>query len=207
MKPTFLILSIVYICASCATPHKVIPKLPSVAIDNIKFNSSDSLYYGYFEDILQKSDNKRLQRWAKRKNYSLIGFEVTNASTEFTKGYQLKYYYQGKKLTPIRNEWVAKKARQKINGLGLLAIPLGLIEMIFRDATYENLDIDIGEGAPSSMRMAEINNQNRKEANRQLLNNLVNLEISDKVLKKGVPIYAVMVLEGEIDLSELEIRK
>lgn len=206
MKPIFLIITFVLICTSCAVKHQTIPEFQFENIEIQKFNPTDSLYYGYFKDLLKESNNKRLKRWAKRKDYTIIGFEVTNVSSNFTKGYQLKYFIGDQRIIPIRNEWIAKKARQKINGLGLLAIPVGLFEMVFRDAVYENYDIDIGEGAPVSMQMAEANNQMRKQANKELLNELVSREISDKVLRRGIPVYAIVILEGDIDLNNLEVK-
>ncbi len=209
MKPTLLILALAVLMASCAVEHKAIPELSLGNIDTYQFNETDSLYYGYFNDLLKESDNKRLQRWAKRKHYTFVGFEVTNASLEFTKGYQLKYYYKGQKITPVRNQWVAHKARQKSKASSWLALPFTLLERAIwpPEEVYDEYGFSHTDATSISSQIADDDNAVRKQANKNLAEDLVNHEISDKVLHTGVPVYAIMVLEGDIDLSQLEIRK
>ncbi len=209
MKPTIFALTLILLCTSCAVEHRIIPKLESGSIQPLRFNHNDSLSYGYFKDLLELSDNKRLKRWAKRNDYNIIGFEVTNVGSEFTKGFQLKYYLNNQRITPIRNAWIARKARQKVNGMALLAIPVSIIEWaIFpKEPEYDAYGFDQTDYTTVSMKMAESNNSVRKQANKELLNNLVRYEISDKVLPKGIPVYGIIVLKGNIDLSKLEVRR
>ena len=209
MKPTLLILALAVLIASCAVEHKAIPELSLGNIDSYQFNETDSLYYGYFNDLLKESGNKRLKRWAKRKDYTFVGFEVTNASLEFTKGYQLKYYYKGQKITPVRNQWVANKARQKSKASSWLALPFTLLEKAIwpPEEAYDEYGFSQADESTISSQIAEEDNKVRKQANRDLAEDLVSHEISDKVLHTGVPVYGIMVLEGDIDLSQLEIKK
>jgi len=209
MKPTFLIYTLAVLMASCAVKHKTIPELSLGNINTYQFNESDSLYYGYFSNLLKESGNKRLQRWAKRKHYTFVGFEVTNASLEFTKGYQLKYYYKGKKITPFRNQWIAHKARQKSKASRFLALPFSLLEKAIYppEEVYDEYGFSQTDETTLSSKIAEADNEVRKQANRDLAEDLVTHEISDKVLYTGVPVYGIMVLEGDIDLSKLQIRR
>ncbi|WP_212215864.1 hypothetical protein [Carboxylicivirga linearis] len=204
-----MILTLALLLASCAVEHKVIPELSIGNIDTYQFNETDSLYYGYFKDLLKESCNKRLQRWAKRKHYTFVGFKVTNASLEFTKGYQLKYYYKGQKITPVRNQWVAHKARQKSKASGWLALPFTLIEKAIwpPEEVYDEYGFSQNDESTISSQIAEDDNKVRKQANKDLAEDLVSHEISDKVLHTGVPVYGIMVLEGDIDLAQLEIGK
>jgi len=141
---TTLKTSILFFCiqliSSCAVQHQTLPILNISHIESFHLNEKDSLYYGYFKDLLALTENGKLKRWAKRKNYQIIGFEVMNTSESFTKGFQLKFYH------------------------------------------------------------------NNKRANSDLMKDLQENNISYKVLPRGIPVYGIIIIEGNIPLDELHVK-
>lgn len=204
----FLFISLTFLISSCASKHKTLPELNISYIDAFHINENDSLYYGYFEDLLQLNDNKKLKRWTNRKNYKILGFEVINTSYSFVKGFQLKFYDNNQRIIPIRNEWVAKKARQKVNRVSFFAYPMHIIEMCLfpPEKEIDEYGFDISDYSTVSMQIAEQNNKIRKKANSDLLKDLSQNDISDKVLPRGVPVYGIIIIEGNVNIQQLQVR-
>lgn len=209
MKPHILILSTIITLTSCAVQHQVIAPSSTGLVDTMYFNAKDSLYYGYFENLLEQSTNKRLRRWAKRKSYQIIGFQVINASSNFTKGYQLKFYQDNQRIIPVRNEWIAHKARQKTNNVAFIAIPVSIILHAMFDSKDDQFDLackdELFETLP--MEISSANNEVRKASNKKLTEELTALDISDKVLQKDSPVYGIVIFKGNVDFNKLQVRR
>ncbi|MCU4175127.1 hypothetical protein [Carboxylicivirga sp. N1Y90] len=206
---TPILLFCILLLSSCAVQHKTLPKLNISYIESFHLNETDSLYYGYFKDLLALTENSKLkQRWAKRKNYQIIGFEVMNTSESFTKGFQLKFYHNNERIIPLRNEWIAKKARQKVNKVSLIAYPMHFIELcLFPPEKQEDEDgFDTTDYSTVSLKAAEMNNEVRKKANSDLLKDLQENDISHKVLPRGLPVYGIIIIEGNIPLDQLQVK-
>lgn len=213
LKPTLCIAFTCILLSSCAVQHHQLPTLSLVNFDNYHTNNNDGLQYGYFENVLEYSENKRLIRWAKRKNYQIIGFNVINISDDFRKGYQLKFYRNNKQLSLVRNEWVADKAKQKAGNTFLFAIPFFLLETAIRGDEDENtprdeygFKIEDIETTPVTNDFVQASENVRKEANRNLLNDLRKYDISHQVLPYGVPVYGVIVIDDKIPVDDIEVR-
>jgi len=181
--------------------------------DSFTTNYTDSIQYGYFENLLEYSNNKRLKRWAHRNNYQIIGFNVINTSSQFRKGYQLKFYHKGKRLNLVRNEWAAKKARQKGHAVPFIALPFAIIETaILNNDDDDQLRDEYGfqiaeqEFSPITTSVVESNNKVRKQANKNLRTNLTKNDISHQVLPFGVPVYGIIIIDSKAPVDDIEVR-
>jgi len=207
---TLYALTVVLLFSSCAVQHQHIPELNLTHFNSYRTNQTDALQYGYFENLLQHANNKRLIRWAKRKNYQVVGFYVINTSDEFRKGFQLKFYHNNQRLKLIRNEWVAKKSRQKGGGAHLAAIPFIIAESALLnsddDDDYSISHQTLEEEAPFTMAFVDANEKVRKRANKDLLDNLVDHDISHQVLPFGIPIYGIIIIDDSVPINNIEVR-
>jgi len=203
-----------YILSSCAVKHKQLTTLNLVHFNSYHFNNIDSIQYGYFENLLENllehSNNKRLIRWANRKNYQFIGFNVINTSEDFRKGYQLKFYHKGQRLNLVRNEWAAHKAKQKVSAAPFIAVPFIILEAILFNKDKEPQRDEYGfsiydENNSVSMQLVEADNELRKKANKNLLKDLILHDICHQTLPFGVPVYGIIIIDSKEPLDSIKV--
>jgi len=196
---------------SCAIQHDQIPTFNLAHFNSYQVNKTDSLQYGYFENILEQTANKRLKRWAARKDYQIIGFNVINTSEDFRKGYQLKFYHKGKRLNLVRNEWAAKKTRQKASAAPLIALPFYLLELaLFQSAEDKQVD-EYGFSTSNNedfitVQAMEEDNKRRQQANKDLATDMRKNDISYKTLPFGTPVYGIIIIDSKAPIDDIEVR-
>jgi hypothetical protein len=189
--------------------HKALPSLKLNHFD-YQENKQDSLQYGYFQNLLELSDNKRLKRWANRKKYDIYGFNVINTSNDFRKGYQLKFYSNGKKLNLVRNEWVAKKARQRGTATPIIALPFYFLEiaLFHKDEINETDEYGFSTFDNDQLQTVQAiknDHETRKKANLDLKEDLKNHDISHKVLPFGEAIYGIIIIESKEPITNITV--
>lgn len=213
MHPLTLALIVLIALSACSTPHNTLVGHPKTDFRSYQWNQPDSLYYGKTDDLLAGTSNKRIIRWARRKHYHFVGLEVMNTSTQFRKGFQLSFYDNDKLIQLIRNQWVAKKARQKGTRVSLIAMPFYLLESIWRSNLNEcaedgsqQSDVNTDDKVLFTEILMESDTRNRNKANGDLAKELAEYDFSEKVLPAGKPVYGVIVFSGKQPPTNLQVR-
>lgn len=206
---TLLIVTILY---GCATKHHSMQALPRCSYPNI--SPSDTITLSYFDNVLEKSQNRRAASWAKRKGYHFLGVKLLNNTDEIIRGFQLKFYQGDSKINTVSNKWAARKVRQRLNSTPFICFFTGLFEaLIFRsinsdEDNYEDTlwADDDKLAAPISATIYEADKETRKRANKDLIRELESYEIFRKTLYPGKPAYGIVVVKSKQLPQNLRIK-
>ncbi len=210
-----IIVSLFLLLSSCASAYKELSGGLFLPHTNTIYNHNDSIKVVVSEGTPEQWGNKRLIRRAKRHNYHVINLQVTNMSSKFRKGFQLKYYVNDKRLIPVNISWFAKKTRQKGATSTIAAIPFIFLEMVVDDAIEDSINPDdlssyspyyIDVNSCITPTILECNNAKRKQENAKQFTDLRSLDLSYKTLPPGKPVYGIIILHDDICLNELNIR-
>lgn len=205
----FIIITIVY--SSCSTPHISMQSLEQCAFPIVSIN--DTLNLGYFDKVLEKTENKRAAKWAKRNHFHLYGIQLMNNTEKSIHGSELEFYSQNKKLELISNKWAAKKLRQRINSTPFIGFFTSIIETII----YSKIDEQRNNGIDPlnhsaaidhtiSNEIINISEDIRKTANNNLMDEMIKYDIIRQKLYSNKINYGIIVLKADKAPQKIRVR-
>ena len=197
---SFLLIAL--ILNSCASSHKSLINATNWPYPMHQFDEQFS--FSYADDLLEKTNNKAGARWAKRKNIHVISIRLVNNGNKSIHGSQLVFYNGDEQLELIHNEWLAKKVRQRFSPLMILWLPVFIVEAALWnradvDHDSDNFDPIISGGIASNVE------NNRKFANFDLRQELLDFQLGTQVIYPGRTIHGVIGVKSKHKLNELKI--
>ena len=209
MKYSRLILLVFAILlSSCAAKHQPIASIYNWSYPQKQLDKQFD--FSYVDQVLEKSNNKRAAKWAKRKNIHVISIRLINNGKKPLHGMQLAIYNGDEPVEIMHNGWLAKKVRQRYSPLMILFIPAMLLEEALLhphddDDEYQSRaeqDYDY-----ISMGIAEDVEKKREDANFNLKEELMDFQLANQILEPGKPIYGVIGIRCKGELNELRVVK
>jgi len=174
---------------------------------------NDTLNLGYFDKVLEKTENKRAAKWAKRNHFHLFGIQLINNTDKYIHGSELEFYSRGKKLEIISNKWAANKLRQRINSTPFIGFFTSLIEAII----YSKIDQERDNGISSqnhnaaidhtiSNEIVTISEDIRKTANNNLMDEMIKYDIVRQKLYSDKVNYGIIVIKSDKAPQKIKVR-
>ena len=205
----FIIITIIY--TSCSTPHLSMQSLEQCAFPIMSVN--DTLNLGYFDKILEKTENKRASKWAKHNHFHLYGIQLMNNTDKSIHGSELEFYSENKKLELISNKWAAKSLRQRINPTPFIGFFTSVIEAII----YSKIDPERNNGIDPQNHSAAIDHtisneivsaseDVRKTANNNLMNEMIKYDIIRQRLYSNKANYGIIVIKSDRAPKKIQVR-
>ncbi|WP_321287136.1 hypothetical protein [uncultured Sunxiuqinia sp.] len=208
---SILLLITVCLFSSCATQHKTISAISAWSYPQLQ--DDQQFGFSYVDGVLDKTGNKQASRWAKRKHIHVISVRIMNNGKKPVHGMQLSFYNGDEPVERIHNAWLAKKVRQRRSPLMILFAPVWLAEAAF----YSSLDDDddyyyersyFEEDTPSiTGDIASAVDNQRKNENLKLKDELMNFQLERQVLWPGKAVYGIIGIRSKEVLEHLRIVK
>ncbi len=174
---------------------------------------NDTLNLGYFDKILEKTENKRASKWAKHNHFHLYGIQLINNTDKVINGSELEFYNGNKKLELISNRWAAKKLRQKINPIPFIGFFTSIIEAIIyskidpeRDNGMYPLNQSASIDHTISGEIVSISEDIRKTANNNFMNEMIKYDIIQQRLYSNKPNYGIIVIKSDKPPKKIQVR-
>lgn len=198
-----LILLLVVVCCSCAVKHRTLTRVQDWSYPVGQMD--DQLSFSYVDNILDKTNNKRGARWAKRKNIHVVSIRLINNSKRPIHGTQLAFFNGNEQMELLHNEWLAKKVRQRFSPLMILFLPIGFIEQaIYESVDDDDYDDDV-EHESITMSVAEQVDDFRVKENSTLKDELMNFQLANQILMPGKPVYGIIGVRSQSELKNLRV--
>lgn len=205
----FIILSLA--CFSCSTPHISMRSLEQCSFPKLSIN--DTLNLGYFDNLLDNTNNKRAARWAKRNHFHLFGIQLINNTDKCIHGSELEFYSEYRKLEVVSNKWAANKLRQRINSTPFIGFFTSLIEMVIYSKIDQESNNDINSPNDSttidhtlSNEIVTISEDIRKTANNNLMDEMIKYDIIRQKLYSDKVNYAIIVIKSDKTPQKIRVR-
>ena len=199
-----------FFLSSCAVRHHTISGIRTWSYPQNQFDKQFD--FRYVDHVLEKTGNKRGAKWADRKNIHIISICLINNGKQPIHGTQLSFYNNGEKVKIMHNLWLARKVRQRISPLLLLAFPAFIVEAVLfhsHDDDYdENCNSMYGPDEEDSYITNEIIEkefQRQADANFNLTKELMEFQLAKQILYPGKPIYGVVGIQSKSDLKDLRV--
>lgn len=168
--------------------------------------------FRYVDHVLEKTNNKRGARWAKRKNIHVISICLINNGKSPIHGSQLAFYEGDQKVELMHNLWLARKVRQRTSPLMILALPAFLIE----DALFHRHDDEYEENCNSMFapdqddtyitnEIVDQEFQKQNKANFSLAKELMNFQLANQILYPGKSVYGVIGIKCKGEIKHLQV--
>ena len=199
---------LILLLSSCATHHHTISGIREWSYPQNQFDKQFD--FRYVDHVLEKTGNKRAARWAKRKNIHVISICLINNGKSPIHGTQLSLYNGNEKAEIIHNLWLARKVRQRVSPLMILAIPAFIIEEALfhsNDDEYENNYPDSFFEDEPSITQDVVDQELRKQAkaNFNLTRELMNFQLANQTLYPGAAVYGIVGIRSKSDLHSLKV--
>lgn len=174
---------------------------------------NDTLNLGYFDKVLEKTENKRAAKWAKHNHFHLYGIQLMNNTDKRIHGSELEFYSEGKKLEVISNKWAANKLRQRINSTPFIGFFTSLIEVVIyskidpeRDNGTDPLNHSIAIDHTISNEIVTISEDIRKTANNNLMDEMIKYDIVRQKLYSDKANYGIIVIKSDKAPQKIRVR-
>lgn len=181
----------------CAAPHKSLS--PIQTWDYPTHQIDPHISFSFADGTLEKTGNKHSARWAKRKNIHVMAIRLVNNSEKPVHGTQLAFYTDEEQAEIMHHEWMARKVRQRVSPLMILALPALLIEDAFlhRNNT-DNQHYDEEQNEPYlTANLVDQENKRRTRANFNLQKELRSFQLANRVLLPGKPVFGIIGIKSK----------
>ncbi len=204
MKKTGVIFILAIILfTSCATQRESFTSIKSWSYPPGQLDST--LGFSFVENVLGKVNYNQKEQWAHNKNIHIISVRLINNTSEPIHGTQISFQINGKKVETVDNKWLAKKIRKRSFPQMLVFLPFYLIEdAIFHSYDDEYDPYNIYEDFHVTNAIANEVDQERIESNNSLMLELIDNELYRKVLWPNTPVYSIVGIKYEGDISDLK---
>ena len=199
-------IAVVFLLTSCAVQHKSLSGISQWSYPQHQMDSVIS--FSFVDDVLDKSGNKRQAKWADRKGIEIISIKLINNTKKPIHGTQIAYLLNNKKPEIIHNKWLAKKVRQRISPLMILALPFFIVEaLLFHQDDNDNDYYQLNNIEPYYITNEVVAQQEVKRgaANFNLQKEIMSFKLASQVLVPGRPVYGIIGIKTGQKLDNLEV--
>lgn len=207
MNRILVFLTLIWLLSSCAVQHKSLSGLREWAYPQSQFDHQ--VNFGFVDDVLDKTNNKRAAKWAKRKNIHVLAIRLVNTANHPVHGSQISFLTNGGQAEIIHSHWLAKKVRQRVSPFMILFLPAHLIEYgLFHsndDEEYYHQASNEPEAYYLTEELARKAEANRKKANFDLHRELMTFQLASQKLMPGKPVYGLIGLRSKQDLTDMRV--
>ncbi len=202
MKPRIILFTLFFfVFSSCAVHHKNISHVQDWSYPQVQFD--DQFSFGYVDHLLEKTNNKKGSRWARRKNIHVIGIRLVNNTDKPIHGSQVMFMNNGERVEIIHNKWLAKKVRQRFSPLMILWLPVLAIEAALFPPEEDHEGFTVDEPNYISKQAMREENKKRIKANFDLHQELMDFQLASKILLPGEIVNGVIGVKCKSDPGDL----
>lgn len=191
--------------AGCASSHRSLS--PIQTWDYPVHQIDQHISFSFVDGTLEKTGNKHSARWAKKKNIHVLAIRLVNNSRKPVHGTQLAFYADEEQAEIMHHEWLARKVRQRVSPLMILALPAFIIEdaLLHRNDTNDDYFYTDQNELYLTTDLVDQENKRRNQANFNLQKELKSFQLANRILLPGKPVFGIIGIKSKHSPEKLKV--